>query len=551
MQMNRRERRRAAHHQRTVGGAGPSKGSAMPGPDLMPLAQHHHNSGRYSEAAEICRIVLASDPDNAEGHLILGSAALNCNALDIARTHLERSISRRPHDARAWIVLSSYFSRVGDSGAAFRACERAIDIAPQLAVAHAELGNVLASQRKYDLAADAFRRGLALDPNDANAHVNLGSALYFQGHFDEAAASQRRALALDPGHPAALKNLGAALRQLGYYAEALASYRQATLIASDFADAHRDQALLLLLLGHFDEGWQKYEWRWKASILGAPPLQGRRWNGEDLAGRRILLQSEQGIGDTLQFMRFAPLVAERGGNVILQLPSSLIRLRGEAVAAARQIAVVQDELPQFDCYIPLMSLPRIFSVTADTALCRIPYLQAPSSSAHDWRQEFAAEALYVGVAWAGNPDHENDLIRSIPLMMLRPLFAEHNARFYSLQVGHRAMELRNIADDAVRDLSERLTDFGETASAVEALDLVITVDTAVAHLAGALGKPVWLLLSHVPDWRWQLEREDTPWYPSMRLYRQERRGDWEEVISRVKSDLALLAAQTARHRYNQ
>jgi tetratricopeptide (TPR) repeat protein len=506
---------------------------------MLSLAEYHHNAGRYSEAADICKIVLASDPGNAEAHLILGSAALNLEALDSARSHLEQSIASRPRDARAWIVLSAYFTRVGDTEAALQACQKAIDIAPQLAVGHSELGNVLARQRKFDSAAAAYRHAVALNPNDLNTHVNLGSALYFQGFFEEAAASQRRALALHSDHAVALKNLAAALRQLGNYEEALANYRRATAVAPGFADAHRDEALLLLLLGRFNEGWAKYEWRWKASTLGAAPLEGRRWNGEDLGGRRILLQAEQGIGDTLQFLRFVPLVAARGGSVILYLPSSLIRLRGDAMAAATELAPMHESPPAFDCYIPLLSLPRIFATTAETVPSRLPYLQAPSSSAHDWRRESASSgAPCVGVAWAGNPDHENDLVRSIPLATLSPLFEETGICFCSLQVGPKAMDIQNIAGDTVRDLTAHLSDFSETACAIEALDLVITVDTAVAHLAGALGKPVWLLLPYVPDWRWQLEREDTPWYPSMRLFRQYRRGDWDEVVSRVKSELA-------------
>jgi Flp pilus assembly protein TadD len=540
--MNRKERRRAAHQQRDTVSLTPVTTQR---PNLLSLAEHRHNAGRYSEAAEICNIVLASDPENAEAHLILGSAALNLGALDFARRHIEHSILRRARDARAWIVFSSYFTRIGDGEAALRACRKAIDIAPQLVAAHTEHGNVLASQRKFGLAAEAYRHALALHPDDLTTHINLGSALYFQGNFEEAAASQRRALALNSGHAVALKNLAAALRQLGDYEEALATCRRAIVAAADFADAHRDEALLLLLLGRFDEGWAKYEWRWQASTVGARPLQGRRWNGEDLAGCRILLQSEQGVGDMLQFLRFAPLVAERGGSVILYLPSSLIRLRGDAIAAATQLAVMEEAPPPFDYYIPLLSLPRSFATTADAVPSRIPYLSAPSSLAHDWRQEFAATgSLCVGVVWAGNPDHENDLIRSIPLTTLSRLFGERDICFYSLQVGQKAMELRNIAGDTVRDLSQRLTDFGETAGAIEALDLVITVDTAVAHLAGALGKPVWVLLPHVPDWRWQLEREDSPWYPSMRLFRQRRRGDWEEVVSRVKSELRRLVEQT-------
>lgn len=538
--MNRKERRRAAHHQRSVGGAKASGPSAKPsGPsDLLALAERQHNAGRFLKAAELCKIVLASEPHNAEGHLILGSAALNLGETAAARVHLEQAIARRPDDVRAWIVLSSVFTRAGDLPSALVACQRAIDLAPGTAVAHVELGNVLATLQKFDLASEAYRRALSLQPNYADAAVNLGSALFRQGHFEEAAAAQRRALALHPGHVPALRNLAAALRQLGDFEQAVATYQRATTLAPQFAEAHRDEALLLLLLGRFDEGWAKYEWRWKAATVGAQPLNGARWGGETIDGRTVLVQSEQGIGDTLQFLRYAPLVAARGGRVVLQLPPSLARLTGDALAAAAQITTSNEPLPRFDFYVPLMSLAGIFRTTAETVPLRIPYLQAPSDAAANWRRELAQHAApRVGLVWAGNPDHENDLNRSIPFARLRPLLAKRHARFFSLQVGPSAADSRADADSIV-DLSTRLTDFGETAAVIEALDLVITADTAVAHLAGALGKPVWVLLPCVPDWRWLLERNDSPWYPTMRLFRQAQRGGWDEVIARVRQELS-------------
>jgi tetratricopeptide (TPR) repeat protein len=346
-------------------------------------------------------------------------------------------------------------------------------------------------------------------------------------------------------HFHALRNLAASLRALGNYEEALAAYRQAIAIAPHFAEAHRDEGLLLLLLGRFGEGWTKYEWRWRASTVGAHPIKGPRWNGELLAGRTILLQAEQGVGDTLQFLRYGPLVAQRCGNVILQLPPSMARLCGDAISAAARVVSFDEALPAFDYHAPLLSLPRIFATTLDTVPARIPYLRAPPRCAEGWQREFAdIGGMRVGIAWAGNPDHENDHNRSIPFGHLLPLFAGCQARFYSLQVGERSADLRAAADLGVADLSERLTDFGETAGAIEALDLVITVDTAVAHLAGALGKPVWLLLPSVPDWRWLLVREDSPWYPDMRLFRQVRRGDWAEVVARVAHELELIARRS-------
>lgn len=540
--MNRKERRRAGHHRRSPGGAKAGlPAAAVPSGQaaLLALAERRHNGGQFADAAEICRQILASEPRNAEAHLIRGSAALNLGDATAARIHLEQSIAFRPGDPRAWIVLSSCFTRAGQLQAALEACRRAIEIAPGNAVAHVESGNVLASLRQFDPACEAYQRALSLQPGYADAWVNLGSALFCQGLYEDAAAAQRRALALHSGHVQALRNLAAALRQLGDFDAALSTYRRATALAPQFAEAHRDEALLLLLLGQYDEGWTKYEWRWKAATMGAQPIHGARWSGEDPGGRRILLQAEQGIGDTLQFLRYAPLVAGRGGRVVLHLPPSLSHLRGEAMAAATEIASTAEPLPPFDLYIPLMSLPRVFGTDADAAPRSVPYLQAPPDTAERWRQRLDGhDKPRVGLVWAGNPIHENDLNRSIGLARLLPLIADRHAHFFSLQVGRPPAELQAVTDGVIHDLSAGLVDFGETAGAIEALDLVISVDTAVAHLAGALGKPVWLLLPHVPDWRWLLGRDDSPWYPTMRLFRQPRRGDWDEVIARMRQELS-------------
>jgi tetratricopeptide (TPR) repeat protein len=538
--MNREHRRRAARIQRQSGAAtGHAPGAAYGVAGLLPAAQRLHNEGRFSEAAEICGQVLALEPRNAEALLILGSIAFNTGNAITARAYLEQSIAHRPADPRAWILLSSVLVSDGDVPTAVQACQRALEIAPDFPAAHVTMGSILASQRQYGPAEAAFRRALDLRPDFVDAEINLGSALFYQGRLEEAIAAQRRALGLQARNVHALRNPAASLRAMGQYEEALAAYRQAGTIATQFAEAHRDEALLLLLLGRYEEGWTKYEWRWRASALGARPISAPRWNGEPLDGRTIILQAEQGIGDTLQFLRYAPLVAGRGGNVILNLPASLKDLGGEAMSAVAHVTTFDEPLPACDCYAPLLSLPRIFATTLDTIPTRIPYLRAPAGRAEKWQRELSAGGgRRVGVVWAGNPGHENDHNRSIPFARLLPLFAVPDVQFFSLQVGERAADVQAAADRPITNLSARLVDFGETAGAIEALDLLISVDTAMAHLAGALGKPVWLLLPHVPDWRWLLEREDSPWYPGMRLFRQAGRGDWEGVIGRIIRELS-------------
>ena len=542
--MNRRDRRRAAHHgnpgkataNHHIGGR--SSGAAA----LLSAAERFHNAGRFSEAVELCRTILAEDRQNAMALLILGSAASELGNAGLAHACLQQSVALRPGDARAWVVLATHLLRSGDSELALQACETALRVAPGFAAAHVAMGSIHASARRYVLAETAFRGALALAPTMVDAEVNLGSALFYQGRLEEAVAAQRRALALQPRHIHALKNLAASLRALGDYGGALTVYRQAVAAAPHFAEAHRDEALLLLLLGQFEEGWAKYEWRLRASTRGAAPIEGPRWNGERRAGGTVLLQAEQGLGDTLQCLRYVPLVAQRCDRVILNLPPSLARRGGDALSVVAQRTTFAEPLPPFDCHCALLSLPGIFATSLDNMPACTNYLRAPAGSGDGWRREFASQArMRVGVVWAGNPDHENDHNRSIPFAHLLPLFDECEIDFYSLQVGERAADLQAMTDGSVTDLSERFHDFADTAGAIEALDLVISVDTAVAHLAGALGKPVWLLLPFVPDWRWLLDRDDSPWYPTMRLFRQARRGDWNEVVARVGRELRQIA----------
>ncbi len=540
--MNRKDRRRTARTERKSGVAvaGSTHGQAAAAAGLLTTAQALHNEGRFSEAAELCRRILAGDGHNADALLILGSASANLGQSAAARTYIDQSIAYRPADPRAWLVLASHLIGIGDAGGALAACQKALEIAPALPAAHATLGNIMASERRFELAELAFRRTLELNPGFPDAEVNLGSALFYQGKLEDAVAAQRRALLRHPGHPYAFKNLAASLRALGKFEEALEAYRQATALAPHLAEAHRDEALLLLLLGRFREGWSKYEWRWRAPTIGADPIPGPRWQGETIAARTILLQAEQGFGDTLQFLRYVPMVAARGGKVVLRLPSSLTGLRGNAMSAASRVVSLDEPLPQYDRHAPLLSLPNIFATTLDTIPNPGRYLDPPPHQVEHWRRQIGAfRGIRVGLMWAGNPTHENDHYRSMRFADLLPLFAVEPVRFYSLQVGDRGMDVR-LGNSRVIDLSASLTDFGVTAGAIDALDLVITVDTAVAHLAGALGRPVWLLLPHIPDWRWLLGRDDSPWYPAMRLFRQQARGDWAGVIDDVRRELERL-----------
>jgi hypothetical protein len=452
----------------------------------------------------------------------------------------------------------------GKLGEAIKAFAMATRVNPNFADAHENLGVALAEQRRFEPAIAAYRRVLELRPQSPEAHNNIGNAFGSMGQYDRAMDYLRRAIELRFDYPNAHNNLAVALRAVGKFDEALAEYRQAIRLQPDFAGAHFNSGQLLLLMGRFDEGWAEYEWRWKLAHAALKVVTDRpQWNGEDLAGKTILLHAEQGFGDAMQFVRFATDVAERGGRVILECQPRLVRLMS-GLPGVSQVIAQGEARPTTDVHCPLLSLARVFKVTDRSPLWRGAYLKTPEEIRERWRERVAEAVekmrhpstsadpalrspsepasgdlcapLKVGVAWAGNPRNEHDRERSMSLALLDPLAAVPNIAWFSLQKDAAAQ----AATSRLRliDLTGDPHDWADSAALIEQLDLVITVDTAVAHLAGAMGKPVWLMLPKVPDFRWMLDRPDTPWYPTMRLFRQESAGDWAGVVERIRGELA-------------
>jgi hypothetical protein len=293
------------------------------------------------------------------------------------------------------------------------------------------------------------------------------------------------------------------------------------------------------LQGNFREGWEEYEARWDTESFGAVKRSFSQplWRGEPLAGESILLHAEQGFGDTMQFVRYVPLVASRGGQVVLEIQPRLRRLLGNLPGAAKVI-VRGEELPEFSWHCPLLSLPLAFDTRLANIPAKVPYLYPGEMEVQKWSRRLQGDGLRVGLAWAGNPNHVREGERSIPLEQLAPLMQVAGTTFYSLQKGPATAQIHKLPGIRLIDLDSQQNDFADTAAIIANLDLVITVDTAVAHLAGAMGKPVWVLLHHVPDWRWLLHRDDSPWYPAARLFRQTIAKDWTSVIGRVRMELA-------------
>jgi len=514
---------------------------------LRLLALVMMSRGDWARAVELFERALRRRPEMVAAHLGLGSALTAQGKRLEAEAAFERSLALDPQNLEALNNLGNsrlVRRRFTEAATAFR---RALAINPRLPELHNNLGNALQGEKKPDEAIGAFREAIALKPDFPEAHSNLGNMLKAQNQLPEAVAAYRRALELRPGYIEALNNLGNALHASGLSSEAIATYRRSQALQPAQGDAYFYESLVHLALGDLAKGFAEYEGRWKSDLrAGRRDFPQPLWLGEPaLTGRTLLLHAEQGLGDTLQFVRYAALAVERGATVVLEVQPALQSLLSR-FPGVQAVVAKGDPLPAFDLHCPLLSLPHAFRTTLETIPARAPYLSAAAERVAHWRSRLPRGPRgrpRVGLVWAGNPNHNNDRNRSVPLALLRPLFAPGSADFYSLQKDERSADERQLAAAlGMVDLAPELGDFDDTAAALAELDLVISVDTSVAHLAGALGRPVWVLLPLNPDWRWLLRRGDSPWYPSMRLFRQERAGDWTRPVAELAAGLAGLAA---------
>ena len=479
----------------------------------------HVKEGRWESALACFERAVALAPDWAEAHNNLGLAHSRLGHGEAAQQALERAVALRPDLVEAWANLGNLLRQRGSPLQAVACLERAVALNPASTVAQVNLGAALEALGRFERAEACYRQALRLDPDCPEAWNNLGGILRLRGDFGAALSCFDRAAAARPAVAEVHNNRGAALEKLGRYEEALAAYNDALRLNPQFVEAHRNRALLLLLRGEWEQGWQEYEWRWKAPDVRIPNIPAPRWEGEPLQGKRILLWAEQGLGDTIQFIRYARLVKALGAHVVVACPPRLVEL----VKTAPGIDEVLPDcysLPACDVQAPLMSLPRILR----TLPAEVPYLRVEP------RRQPCAEIRSIGVVWSGNPENPNNLCRSLPVESVLDLVRRHKQfRWYSLQPGFSTHELPSLEPP----------DCGleETAALVAGLDLVITVDTMMAHLAGALGRPVWVLLPFSPDFRWLLRRTDSPWYPTARLFRQPAPGAWAPVMAAVHEAL--------------
>jgi Flp pilus assembly protein TadD len=465
------------------------------------LAVQHHRAGRLQEAENFYRQILVHQPNHIEAMQFLGMIAHQTGRNEIAEELMRRIIALNPNVPEG----------------------------------HSNLGIALGIQGRLDEAVDAHREALRLRPGYAEAR-NLGYALKEKGDLDEALAAYRQAVACRPDYAEAHSDLGNALKESGRIDEAIAVYGRAIALNPSLPEAHYNLSMALLAKGDFEQGWREHEWRQKCKGLSsqANNFTQPRWDGGSFEGRTLLIYGEQGFGDAIQFFRYLPLAAKMGGKVIVECRPELQRIF-QSAAGSCQVVAWGESLPSFDLHCSLLSLPHVFGTTLASIPKEVPYLQADAEEARKWRDRMGEQGAFVrvGLVWSGSPGHKNDRNRSIELTSLGPLMRAQGVRFFSLQKG-------KAPPDGVVNWTDELKDFADTAALIANLDLVIAVDTAVAHLAGAMGKPVLTLLPFVSDWRWLLEREDSPWYPTMRLFRQPSRGDWDSVIKRVADELRLL-----------
>ena len=529
--------------------------------------------GRLREAEKIYTRVLKAAPDHFDALNMLAAVKARLGRMGEAHRLFSAAAKINPGVAGAWANLGQVLHALKRNEEAVECLDKARALAPDDVAILNQRANTLLSAGRAEEALDEFRQVLARMPQHTEARVNSGVAHAALGASEQAVAEFDTALSIVPGHLGAHYNRGLALHDLGRYAaaldahervlaaapehdgawlhrgralaalnrlnEAVASYGKAAAIRKDNADVHFSEALALLALGDYRRGFEKYEARWRRSGMPAPKSRGRPlWLGEyPLARKTVLLHAEQGFGDTIQFARYVPLLAATGAKVVLEVQSELTALMTRLNGGA-QIIGRGDTLPPFDVHCPLGSLPLALRTEPDTVPAEIPYLSADDAQLAKWSARVGAFARpRIAIAWSGNAEHFNDRNRSIPFARLAPMFSMP-ARFFSIQRDVRSQDAETLAAESrVTHFGAELANFTDTAAVIALSDLVISADTAVAHLAGAMGRPLWVLIPFQPDWRWTLDGETSPWYPTARLFRQTSLGDWDDLIARVAAEL--------------
>ena len=511
------------------------------------LAVMGHQLGRSAEALPLIDKAISINPGSPDYHMLRGIILVSLQQLAEAAGAFRQVTLLRPGDAQAHNNLANAQRALGQFDEAIATYRRALEIQPQFPEALISLSATLKDLGRLNEAIDAARQAIAQRPNDAAAYSNLGLVLKAKGEFEAAIDQYRKAVELDPGDADAHCFIGNLYKELGKPDDAVAAYERVLSLNPQHPLGRWNLSFVKLLRGDPD-AWDAYESRWLVS--SSPMNRGfsqSLWDGSDLAGKTILLHAEQGLGDTIQFIRFVPMVKDRGGLVAVLCPPPLKRLLDGQLGIERVVSEEASTGP-FDVHCPIMSLPRIFRTTDQTIPATVPYLRPSANLAEAWNRRISQQppGFKVGLAWATSPQTPGAAQRSLELAALAPLAQVAGVEFYSLQKGDAAAQAKSPPGGMrLTDWTAELGDFADTAALVSNLDLIISVDTSVAHLAGALARPVWTLIPFAPDWRWKLGGTDMPWYPTMKLFRQERRGDWNLPVEKVAAELREKVARLA------
>jgi tetratricopeptide (TPR) repeat protein len=505
------------------------------------LALHKNDLAitRYKQA-------LAIKPDYVDVLNNLGLALHKLKRYEETITHYEQAIVLKPDYAEAHNNLANSLQELDRQQEAITHYEQAIVLKPDYAEAHYNLGNTLQKLDRQQEAIIHYEQAIVLKPDYAEAHYNLGNTLQKLDRQQEAIIHYEQAIVLKPDYAEAHNNLGYTLQEIDQLIEAVKHYEQAIVLKPDYAEAHYNLGFAYLLNGSFEKGWLNYEWRYKTAEnkRHIRNFNQPQWDGSPLNHQTIFLHAEQGLGDTIQFIRYLPMVANSGGNIIVECDQGIIHLFSEYKNIADFIGK-GEPIPDFDVHSPLLSLPKIFNTTYDTIPSTVNYIHANETLINSWNKKLSSTKKYkVGFFWQGNKKYFRDKSRSIPLIKFKDLLSISGVEFISLQKGEGQEQIiesgfSHLVSDYTSQM-DNVEKFADTVAIINGLDLIIGTDTSIIHLAGAMGKPVWLLLPFYPDWRWMLNKENSPWYPTMRLFRQQEIGDWGTVINQLKDELQKL-----------
>jgi Flp pilus assembly protein TadD len=486
--------------------------------------------GKTTEAIACLTKALQIQPDHVPSSLMLGRLLLDTGQNLPGANHILNAIKALPGDASAHLSMAMALSRLGKHADALNAYKVAAKGDPPTGDVLNNYGVALDGAGRKAEAITLLRAAVLVQPDSWTAWDNLGNALLSRGNARMAESCHRHALALKPDNPATLSNLANALHRQGKMDESIHFYREAIKAAPDSSKFHTNLALTLLLVGQFEEGWKEYGWRWHGHPAYPKYLRDKPWNGERLKRGTLLIQAEQGFGDTLQFIRYIPQIKKLVKRAILICQPELVRIM-KTVVGLDDVLPEGAEIPPFDAGITLLSLPGLFKAGTIPIEPPQPYISPPPGCGFDLGPK--TRKLRVGLVWAGRQTHGDDWNRSMPAHLLAPLFQIPEIEYVSLQKGEVADRIGRPPTELAQDIGNRCTDFADTAAMIAQLDLVITVDTSVSHLAGAMGKPVWIMLPLIPDFRWRLQGDTTPWYSNVTLFRRKEGDGWERVVNSI------------------